>query len=49
MLGAGVFPGSQSTANFLRRGAGAEPTFWLWDLNKSTDGPLAQIPDRVTK
>ena len=44
VLAAGIFPGSQSTADFLRQGAGSEPTFWLWDLNRSTDGPLAQIP-----
>lgn len=45
VLGAGLFPGSQSTADYLRRGDSREPTIWLWDLNKSIDGPLGQIPD----
>lgn len=44
VLSAGVFPGSQSTADFLRHGLGGGPTFSLWDLNKSTDGPLARLP-----
>lgn len=44
VLAGGVFPGSQSTADYLRGGGSAEPTFWLWDLNKSTDGPLTQLP-----
>lgn len=44
VLSAGVFPGSQSTADFLRDGPGRGPTFSLWDLNKSTDEPLARLP-----
>lgn len=44
VLSAGVFPGSQSTADFLRQAPGRAPTFSLWDLNKSTDGPLARLP-----
>lgn len=44
VLSAGVFPGSQSTADFLARSPGESPTFWLWDLNQSTKGPLARLP-----
>jgi 8-oxo-dGTP pyrophosphatase MutT (NUDIX family) len=44
VLSAGVFPGSQSTAEFLRRQPGGGPTFSLWDLNQATDGPLARLP-----
>lgn len=47
VLAAGVFPGSQSTADFLRSDGDGVP-FWLWDLNRSTDGPLAQIPTTKT-
>lgn len=44
LLSAGVFPGSQSTADFLRQDLGDQPTFWLWDLNRRTDGPIATLP-----
>lgn len=44
VLGAGVFPGSQSTADFLARSPTDPPTLWLWDLNQSTEGPLGQLP-----
>lgn len=44
VLRAGVFPGSQSTADFLARSLGESPTFWLWDLNRSTEGAFAQLP-----
>jgi 8-oxo-dGTP diphosphatase len=44
VLSAGVFPGSQSTADFLGRSPGDPPPIWLWDLNRSTDGPLGRIP-----
>ncbi len=44
VLAAGVFPGSQSTADFLAQPPGSPPTIWLWDLNVSTERPLAQIP-----
>jgi len=44
VLSAGVFPGSQSTADFLRQEPGAPPSFSLWDLNTNTDGPLARLP-----
>jgi len=44
VLNAGIFPGSQSTADFLRQAPGQGPTFSLWDLNQSTDGPLARLP-----
>lgn len=46
VLSAGVFPGSQSTADFLARSPSDPPTLWLWDLNQSTKGPLAQLPTR---
>lgn len=46
VLSVGVFPGSQSTADFLRQDAADGPTFSLWDLNKSVDGPLARLPAR---
>ena len=45
VLSAGVFPGSQSTADYLRQEPGTAPTFSLWDLNRSTDGPLARLPE----
>lgn len=45
VMSAGVFPGSQSTASYLARSPSDPPTIWLWDLNKSTDGPLAQLPE----
>ncbi|WP_195909300.1 NUDIX domain-containing protein [Microlunatus sp. Gsoil 973] len=44
VLGAGVFPGSQSTADFLRQPPCSPPTFSLWDLNRRTDGPLVRLP-----
>lgn len=44
VLSAGVFPGSQSTADFLRREPGDGPTFSLWDLNRYADGPIARLP-----
>lgn len=44
VMAAGVFPGSQSTADFLARAPGSPPMVWLWDLNKSADGPLSQLP-----
>ena len=44
VLSAGVFPGSQSTADFLRQGPGDGPTFSLWDLNRYADGPIARLP-----
>ncbi|GAB3916054.1 hypothetical protein GCM10011575_23520 [Microlunatus endophyticus] len=45
VLSAGVFPGSQSTADFLRQEPGDGPTFSLWDLNRYGDGPLVRLPD----
>lgn len=44
VLSAGVFPGSQSTADYLRQQPGSGPTFSLWDLNQSTAGSLARLP-----
>jgi 8-oxo-dGTP diphosphatase len=44
VLSAGVFPGSHSTADFLRQGPGGGPAFSLWDLNQFTDRPLARLP-----
>lgn len=40
----GIFPGSHSTADFLRQGPDIGPVLSLWDLNQSSDGPLAQLP-----
>lgn len=44
VLSAGVFPGSQSTADFLRQEPGGRPVFSLWDLSQDTDGPLSRLP-----
>lgn len=46
VLSAGVFPGSQSTADLLTRAPDIPPPIWLWDLNKSPDGPLTELPSR---
>lgn len=45
VLSAGVFPGSQSTADFLRQDPGSAPPFSLWDLNRATDRPIAKLPE----
>lgn len=34
VLSAGVFPGSQSTADFLTQAPDSLPTIWLWDLKQ---------------
>jgi hypothetical protein len=43
VLAAGRHPGSQSTADYLRRPRAAEPVIWLWDLRRSAE-PLGRIP-----
>lgn len=49
VLQAGVTPGSQSTADYLRRCEDAVPVISLWDLNRSTDQPLSQVPFRASQ
>ncbi|SDS58794.1 NUDIX domain-containing protein [Microlunatus soli] len=44
ILQPGMTPGSQSTANYLRQDQQAGPPIWLWDLNRSDQQPLGQIP-----
>jgi 8-oxo-dGTP diphosphatase len=37
-------PGNHSTAEFLALPAGTPPPFWVWDLGRSTAGPISRIP-----